>query len=73
MATMATNMEAIISRAITIAVDEAIAEEEERAVQRVRDKIRAQKSTIAMAVLRHFDVSRCENRIVITVLDNVED
>lgn len=67
-----TNIEDLIKGAVKAAVDEAIAEEEERAVQRVRERIRAQKATITMGILNHFDVYRDAHRIIITVRDTVE-
>ncbi|HKR17712.1 hypothetical protein [Rhizorhapis sp.] len=66
-----TSMETVIHRAIQAAIEEEISAEEERAIQRVREKIRAQKATIAMALMKHFDVARGIDHIVITVRDTV--
>ncbi len=64
---------AAVNLAIRSEIDRVIAEEEERAVAAVREKIRAQKATIVMAMMRHFDIERGGDRLIITVKDTVKD
>lgn len=61
-----------IQRHVRSEMDKVVAEEAERASERVRNRLAEMAPQMAMALLKHYDIARDRNEIVIRVRDDIQ-